>query len=768
MTITVTDIVAGPFTATGVEQELAFDFKVFTPAEIEVVVGDDRLPILPTGYTVESNVAVDGFTIEEGGAVTLLAGAVTAGLQVRLIAKPALTQDQVFNDQGTRISNMNEALDRAALRALRAVYNASRISGASQEDVDQALATANAALSAAGAATTALGAHVGGGGAAHAAATTSVAGFMSAADKIKLDAVAAGATANATDAALRDRATHTGSQAISTVTGLQTALDARVLVSSVGVANGVTPLGPDNKVPSSYLPSSGSYKGTWNANTNTPTITSGTGANGDFYKVAVAGTTTIDGVSTWAEGDEVRFNGTVWQRVPGSSAVSSVAGRTGAVVLAKADVGLGNVDNTTDLNKPISTATQTALNGKANTAHTHAISDVTGLAAGLAALAALAGATFTGDVAFNTRATFARAQTAVEPTLARANDYGQVIAANTRLCVTQGTVTTPITDEAWAKPMVYFERHVAGRMSEPPVGLIDGNLDSNWLLAPTFMVQTVIGANGSNANAGVHSRVISDTAIGATPTATGSLSQAGMEISVNCLCAYIGTVRVNAPTGQKARPAWVQNWECVWQTGTAPDNLCGVELDMINTGGGASGPLPSAGNNFTAWWAQSAPRGTSGSTKKYGTTAMYVADAGIAGMGWHAAVVMRTAIGSYGCYFENSSSTDAPTGMFLSGRWGYGVRGVGNFDTNFLKQDSACGAFVADLRNGLSAAGAGGIKITTSRASDDTSICEFLSPNGLAFYATGDATNPIRLRAGGALRQVTTANIGGYDALVFI
>lgn len=37
----------------------------------------------------------------------------------------------------------------------------------------------------------------------------------------------------------------------------------------------------------------------------------------------------------------------------------------------KTDVGLGNVDNTSDLNKPISNATQTALNGKSNTNHTH-------------------------------------------------------------------------------------------------------------------------------------------------------------------------------------------------------------------------------------------------------------------------------------------------------------------------------------------------------------------------------------------------------------
>lgn len=45
--------------------------------------------------------------------------------------------------------------------------------------------------------------------------------------------------------------------------------------------------------------------------------------------------------------------------------VTSVAGKTGAVALVKGDVGLGNADNTSDADKPISTATQTALNDKA-------------------------------------------------------------------------------------------------------------------------------------------------------------------------------------------------------------------------------------------------------------------------------------------------------------------------------------------------------------------------------------------------------------------
>jgi hypothetical protein len=39
------------------------------------------------------------------------------------------------------------------------------------------------------------------------------------------------------------------------------------------------------------------------------------------------------------------------------------------VTVTASDVGLGNVDNTSDLNKPISTATQTALNAKEATAN---------------------------------------------------------------------------------------------------------------------------------------------------------------------------------------------------------------------------------------------------------------------------------------------------------------------------------------------------------------------------------------------------------------
>lgn len=63
------------------------------------------------------------------------------------------------------------------------------------------------------------------------------------------------------------------------------------------------------------------------------------------------------------------------------SAVQSVNGKTGnSVTITKSDVGLGNVDNTSDANKPVSTAQQSALDLKANASVT--ISAGTGLTGG--------------------------------------------------------------------------------------------------------------------------------------------------------------------------------------------------------------------------------------------------------------------------------------------------------------------------------------------------------------------------------------------------
>ncbi len=83
------------------------------------------------------------------------------------------------------------------------------------------------------------------------------------------------------------------------------------------------------------------YQGTWNASTNTPTITSSVGTDGHFYIVSVAGNTTINGISDWQIGDWIVFHGTAWQKVDNTESVVSVNGCTGPVTLTTSNISEG-------------------------------------------------------------------------------------------------------------------------------------------------------------------------------------------------------------------------------------------------------------------------------------------------------------------------------------------------------------------------------------------------------------------------------------------
>lgn len=115
-------------------------------------------------------------------------------------------------------------------------------------------------------------------------------------------------------------------------------------LANKGVANGYAGLDGAGKVLLAQLPASVigalNYQGVWNASTNTPAIVNGVGTKGFYYKVSVAGNTTIDGFGNWTVGDLIIFDGTTWDKTEGGNPdVSSVAGRVGAIVLTTADVG---------------------------------------------------------------------------------------------------------------------------------------------------------------------------------------------------------------------------------------------------------------------------------------------------------------------------------------------------------------------------------------------------------------------------------------------
>ena len=109
-----------------------------------------------------------------------------------------------------------------------------------------------------------------------------------------------------------------------------------------GIANGVASLDGSGTVPVSQLPAAVlgalSYQGTWNASTNTPTLTSSTGTKGYYYVVNVAGSTNLNGITDWVVGDWAVYNGSVWQKVDNTDAVTSVNGYTGTVVLTQTDI----------------------------------------------------------------------------------------------------------------------------------------------------------------------------------------------------------------------------------------------------------------------------------------------------------------------------------------------------------------------------------------------------------------------------------------------
>jgi hypothetical protein len=114
-------------------------------------------------------------------------------------------------------------------------------------------------------------------------------------------------------------------------------------ITDKGLANGIATLDSGGKVPVSELPAAVlgalSYQGTWNASTNTPTLTSSVGVKGYYYVVSVAGSTNLDGVTDWQIGDWAVYNGTAWQKVDNTDSVTSVNGYTGTVVLDYTDVG---------------------------------------------------------------------------------------------------------------------------------------------------------------------------------------------------------------------------------------------------------------------------------------------------------------------------------------------------------------------------------------------------------------------------------------------
>lgn len=105
------------------------------------------------------------------------------------------------------------------------------------------------------------------------------------------------------------------------------------------------------------------YQGTWNASTNTPTLSDGTSIPGYFYRVNVAGAQNLgSGSISFEVGDDVVYNPSgIWEKWDMTDAVSSVFGRTGAITSQDGDYTATQITNTPAGNIA-STNVQAAIN----------------------------------------------------------------------------------------------------------------------------------------------------------------------------------------------------------------------------------------------------------------------------------------------------------------------------------------------------------------------------------------------------------------------
>ena len=205
------------------------------------------------------------------------------------------------------------------------------------------------------------------------------------ADSVVQNNAASDATAKANTAKeyAIQRANHTGTQAISTIDGLQESLNGKQTIGTYAtLVNGT--------VPSSQLPSYVDDVMEYASLSGFPPVGESSKIyvsldNNKIYRwggsIYIEISPSPGSTDSISEGSLNKYYTDT--RASAAAPVQSVSGRIGNIVLTKDDIGLGNIDNTSDANKPISIATQSGLNLKSSVGHTHTYSDISNFSTGV-------------------------------------------------------------------------------------------------------------------------------------------------------------------------------------------------------------------------------------------------------------------------------------------------------------------------------------------------------------------------------------------------
>jgi hypothetical protein len=277
---------------------------------------------------------------------------------------------------------------------------------------------------------------------------------------------------------------------------------------------------------------------------------------------------------------EPKLSAAVQTKLNATAPVSSVNSQTGAVVVDKASLGLGNVDNTSDASKPVSTATQTALSGKASLTHQHIVGDVTGLQAALDAKAATAHQHIVSDVTGLQASLDAKAATTHQHAIADVTSLQAALDAKALASSLATVATTGSYNDLTNQPVIqslsttddltegatnlYFTnarassaapvQNVAGKtgavtLVKADVGLsnVDNTSDANKPISTA--VQTAIDGKASSVHTHTASSISDSTATGRSVLTATDASAARTAIGAGTSNLTIGTTGTTAKAG---------------------------------------------------------------------------------------------------------------------------------------------------------------------------------------------------------------------------
>lgn len=209
-----------------------------------------------------------------------------------------------------------------------------------------------------------------------------------------------------------------------------------------------------------------------------------------------------------------------------------------------------------------------------------------------------------------------------------------------------GSITSPVVDANYKKPVVYIERH-----TNNPNAVQSSDWGSAYKQAAQ-LIEVVAYANEQSEVNGLASRVVA--------TSAAPASGAGL-VGISALA------QCDAPVGQRNRDLFGANFACVQNTGVSSINMVGVEVDLVPRLAMQFTTRPNQGgagnyNNWTAFVAQSAGTFPSNTAFFAGTS-----DGGVGQTtpGWKYGFIGECDFNDYVAYLRNTKVASAARGVYI-------------------------------------------------------------------------------------------------------